>query len=135
MEIFQTSVFFISIAVVLFCIAVIIMVNAVENDEQEIITEIAVAVIVFACAFGIVSFTYPYNETIYFETDYNIVEMVENSQYKVTTSGLSSTEIVDYVRFREYIFGRKRLKLHTNDKNKYFSALETEKQKFEKYKK
>lgn len=84
------------------------------------------------CAFVAISrFFTPYSTDIFFENEYNLNYMIDETNYKVKVLELTKTEAIDYIRIDNYIFNRVKFEIHTNDKSKYIE----DKNNFEKYKK
>lgn len=73
----------------------------------------------------------PYSTNIFFENEYNLNEIIDETNYKVTVLELTKTEPVDYIEINNYIFNRVQFEIHTNDKSKYIE----DNNNFEKYKK
>ncbi len=73
----------------------------------------------------------PYSTDIFFENEYNLNDMIDETNYKVKVLELTRTEAIDYISIDNYIFNRVTFEIHTNDKSKYIE----DKNNFEKYKK
>lgn len=82
-------------------------------------------------AITIGSLVIPYSTDIFFENEYNLNDMINETDYKVKVSELTKTEPIDYIEIDNYIFNRVTFVIHTNDKSKYIE----DKNNFEKYKK
>ena len=73
----------------------------------------------------------PYSTNVFFENEYNLNDMVNETNYKVKVLELTKTEAIDYIEIDNFIFNRVTFEVHTNDKSKYIE----DKNNFEKYKK
>lgn len=73
----------------------------------------------------------PYSTNVFFENEYNLNDMVNETNYKVKVLELTKTEAIDYIKIDNFIFNRVTFEIHTNDKSKYIE----DKNNFEKYKK
>ena len=120
--IFQTVTFFIFIIDALICFILAILNRDDDNRAEVFLTILLIGI-------SVVTFLLPNKTTTFLESDYNIYEMIEETNYKVTTEPLLTSETTNYVEFKEYIFNRKKLVLHINNEDKYIST------EFTKYKK
>lgn len=125
--VFGTVMFFIfAILTILFVILTIInIIN--EGDGNGVLT----VLIVLFSAIAIGTFLTPYSTNIFFENEYNLNEMIDETNYKVKVLELTETELTDYIKIDNYIFNRVTFVIHTNDKSKYIE----DNNNFEKYKK
>lgn len=73
----------------------------------------------------------PYSTNVFFENEYNLNDMIDETDYKVAVFELTNTEAIDYIKIDNFIFNRVTFEIHTNDKSKYIE----DKNNFEKYKK
>lgn len=122
-----TVVFFIfAILTILFIVLTIIsMIN--DGDSSG-----ALVIVVCVCMIVAISrFLCSYSTNVFFENEYNLNDMIDETNYKVKVLELTNTETVDYIRIDNYIFNRVTFEIHTNDKSKYIE----DKNNFEKYKK
>ena len=125
--ILETIMFFIfAILTILFVILTII--SIVNNEDFSGVLGIFIAI---CGAMTIGSFFTPYSKNIFFENEYNLNDMIDETNYKVIVLELTKTEPIDYIEIDNYIFNRVTFEIHTNDKSKYIE----DKNDFEKYKK
>ena len=124
--VFGTVMFFIfAILTILFVVLTIInIIN--DGDLGGALT----IFIVICSAITVGSLFTSYSTNIFFENEYNLNEMIDETNYKVTVLELTKTEPIDYIEINNYIFNRVTFEIHTNDKSKYI-----EDNNFEKYKK
>lgn len=126
--VFQTVMFILSSIVLLTCIVLFVLYEVFDIMDDPTFLFIVGLIVAFIL---VGTFSSP-NQTIYFETDFNLADIIENTDYKVIVQEKSITEKVDYIAFEERIFGRKRIVLHTDDSTKYIKDV---KEQFEKYRK
>lgn len=125
--VFGTVIFFIfAILTILFVVLTII---SIINDEDA--SGALFTFIVVCGAITIGSLLVPYSTNIFFENEYNLNDMIDETNYKVTVLELKETEPIDYIEIDNYIFNRVTFVIHTNDKSKYIE----DENNFEKYKK
>lgn len=125
--VFGTITFF--IFVILTILFIVLTVISIMNDGDS---SGALVIVVFVCMLVAISrFTCPYSTNIFFENEYNLNDMIDETNYKIKVLKLTNTEAVDYIEIDNYIFNRVTFEIHTNDKSKYIE----DKNNFEKYKK
>lgn len=125
--ILETIMFFIfAILTILFVVLTIISIIN-DGDGSGALT----IFIVICSAMTIGSLFTPYSKNIFFENEYNLNDMIDETNYKVIVLELTKTEPIDYIEIDNYIFNRVTFEIHTNDKSKYIE----DKNDFEKYKK
>lgn len=125
--VFGTVIFFIfAILTILFIVLTII--STINDGDWSG----GLFVFIFICgAITIGSLVNPYSTDIFFENEYNLNDMINETDYKVRVSELTKTEPIDYIEIDNYIFNRVTFAIHTNDKSKYIE----DENNFEKYKK
>lgn len=125
--VFGTVIFFIfAILTILFVVLTIISIINDGDGSGALFTFIVVC-----GAITIGSLLVPYSTNIFFENEYNLNDMIDETNYKVTVLELKETEPIDYIEIDNYIFNRVTFVIHTNDKSKYIE----DENNFEKYKK
>lgn len=125
--VFGTVIFFIfAILTILFIVLTIISTVNAEDCSGALFVFTIVCI-----AITIASIVTPYSTDIFFENEYNLNDMIDETDYKVRVLELTKTEPIDYIEINNYIFNRVTFAIHTNDKSKYIE----DKNNFEKYKK
>lgn len=125
--VFATVIFFI-FAILTISFIVLIIINTINDEDFG-----GALAILFACCLlvTISRFLCPYSTNIFFENEYNLNDMINETDYKVKVIELTNTEAIDYIKIDTCIFNRVTFEIHTNDKSKYIE----DKDNFEKYKK
>ena len=122
-----TVIFFIfAILTILFIVLTII---SIINGED--FSGVLVILVAICMAITMARLLSSYSTNIFFENEYNLNDMIDETNYKVKVLELTNTEAIDYIRIDTYIFNRVTFEIHTNDKSKYIE----DKNNFEKYKK
>jgi hypothetical protein len=125
--VFGTIIFFI-FAILTILFIVITIISIVNNEDFSSVLGIFIAI---CLAITISIFFTPYSANVFFENEYNLNDMIDETDYKVAVLELRKTEAIDYIRINNYIFNRVTFEIHTNDKSKYIE----DKNDFKKYKK
>ena len=125
--VFGTVIFFIFAILTILFIVLTIISTINDGDWSD-----SLFIFITVCgAITIGSLVTPYSTDVFFENEYNLNDMIDETDYKVRVSELTKTEPIDYIEINNYIFNRVTFVIHTNDKSKYIE----DKNNFEKYKK
>ena len=122
-----TVVFFI-FAILTIAFIVLTIISIINDTDFGGVLSILIAI---CMAVTITRLLSPYSTDIFFENEYNLNDMIDETNYKVKVLKLTDTEAIDYIRIDNFIFNRVTFEIHTNDKSKYIE----DKNNFEKYKK
>ena len=122
-----TVIFFI-LAILTILFIVLTIINIINDGD---VGGALVVFITICMLITIGTFLTPYSTNIFFENEYNLNDMIDETNYKVKVLELTKTETTDYIRIDNYIFNRVTFEIHTNDKSKYIE----DNNNFEKYKK
>lgn len=125
--VFGTVIFFI-FAILTISFIVLTIISIINDGDFGGILGIFIAI---CLGITICRFFTPYSTNVFFENEYNLNNMIDETDYKVAVFELTNTEAIDYIKIDNFIFNRVTFEIHTNDKSKYIE----DKNNFEKYKK
>lgn len=107
------TILFFTVVSITFIVIGLTIINYFNNNDTQVETFLTIVLALLS----VIILAVPNKTTTFSEDDYDIYNIIEESDCVIAFEPLLKDESVDYLEFNEYIFNRKIMVLHTTKDN------------------